>query len=77
MTHIANKVNPRRRGDLVLTGLGAGLLASQVALVVHGLTDTATWGTRPAAVVWAIWGLAIVAFMLASTEENSGGLAAE
>ena len=50
-----------RRGDLVLTGLGAGLLASQAALVVHGLTDAATWGTRPAVVVWAIWGLAVAA----------------
>ncbi len=44
-----------------LAGLGAGLLASQVALAVHGLTDAATWGTRPAVVVWAIWGLAMAA----------------
>ncbi len=67
----------RRRGNSVLTGLGAGLLASQAALVVHGLTDAATWGTRPAVVVWAIWGLAMATFILASTEEGSGGLAAE
>jgi len=52
-----------------LTGLGAGLLASQVALVVHGLTDAATWGTRPAVVVWALWGLAMAAWNLAGEPE--------
>jgi len=54
----------RERADLVLTGLSAGLLASQAALVIHGLTDAATWGTRPAVVVWAIWGTAMAAFAL-------------
>jgi putative inorganic carbon (hco3(-)) transporter len=54
----------RRQRDAVLTGLGAGLLASQAALVVHGLTDAATWGTRPAVVVWAIWGLAMAATLI-------------
>lgn len=44
-------------------GLGAGLLCSQVALVVHGLVDAVTWGmVRPAPIVWAIWGLAIAGF---------------
>ncbi len=47
-----------------LSALGAGLLASQVALIVHGLTDAATWGTRPAVLVWAIWGLAMAALNL-------------
>jgi putative inorganic carbon (HCO3(-)) transporter len=42
-----------------LAGLGAGLLGAQVALAVHGLTDAVTWGTRPAVVVWAMWGLAM------------------
>ena len=45
-------------------GLGAGLLASQVALGVHGLTDAVTWGTRPAVLVWAVWGLAMAAWNL-------------
>ena len=40
--------------------LGSGILASQVALIVHGMTDAVTWGmVRPAPIVWAIWGLAI------------------
>jgi putative inorganic carbon (hco3(-)) transporter len=54
----------RKCGHPVLAGLGAGLLASQAALVVHGLTDAATWGTRPAVVVWAIWGLAMAATLI-------------
>ncbi len=41
-----------------LLGLGAGLLAAQVALAVHGLTDAVTWGmVRPAPLVWLVWGL--------------------
>jgi putative inorganic carbon (HCO3(-)) transporter len=47
-----------------MAGLGAGVLASQAALVAHGLTDAATWGTRPAVVVWAIWGLAMAAMLI-------------
>ena len=52
------------QGETVLTAFGAGLLASQAALVVHGLTDAATWGTRPAVVVWVVWGLTMAVFML-------------
>ncbi len=39
--------------------LGAALLCAQAALGVHGLWDAATWGTRPAVLVWAIWGTGI------------------
>lgn len=48
-----------RTGASWITGLGAGLLCSQLALVVHGLSDAVTWGmVRPAPIVWALWGLA-------------------
>jgi O-antigen ligase len=46
------------RRDGWMAGLGAGLLSSQVALAVHGMTDATTWGQiRTAPVVWALWGL--------------------
>ncbi len=46
-------------------GLGAGLVGSQVAMVIHGLTDAVTWGmVRPAPIVWGIWGIAIAAMLL-------------
>lgn len=51
-------------GDAWMAGLGAGLFASQIALVVHGLIDSVTWGmVRPAPLVWAIWGIAVAAWM--------------
>jgi putative inorganic carbon (HCO3(-)) transporter len=59
-----------RRGQALdaswIAGLGAGLLCSQVALTVHGLTDATTWGTRPAIIVWGLWGLAMAGTNLAS-----------
>ncbi len=46
-------------GDKLATILGAGLLCSQAALVVHGFTDAVTWGmVRTAPFVWMIWGMA-------------------
>jgi O-antigen ligase len=45
-------------GDGWIAGLGAGLLGSQVALVVHGFLDAVTWGmVKPAPIVWGLWGL--------------------
>lgn len=42
--------------------LGIGLFGSQVALIVHGLTDAVTWGmVRTAVIVWALWSLTMVA----------------
>jgi putative inorganic carbon (HCO3(-)) transporter len=52
--------NARKADDGWITGLGAGVIASQVALIVHGLLDAVTWGmVRPAPMVWAIWGIAM------------------
>jgi putative inorganic carbon (HCO3(-)) transporter len=45
-------------GDRWAQALGAGLLASQVALIVQGLLDAVTWGmVRTAVIPWALWGL--------------------
>lgn len=53
----------RARKDAPCAAIGAGLLGSQLALVVHGITDAVTWGmVRPAPVVWAIWGLGVAAW---------------
>jgi putative inorganic carbon (HCO3(-)) transporter len=51
----------RAAGDPERAGLGAGLLACQAALLAHGLMDATTWGTRPAIIVWGLWGLAVAA----------------
>lgn len=53
-----------------MAGLGAGLLGAQVALAVHGLFDAATWGTRPAVIVWALWGVALAACNYAGAAWN-------
>jgi putative inorganic carbon (HCO3(-)) transporter len=57
-----------------LAGLGAGLLAAQAVLAVHGVVDAVTWGTRPAIVVWGIWGLALAGWVLVRCEPPYGNL---
>ena len=50
-------------GNGLACGLGAGLLAAQVALMVHGMVDAVTWGmVRPAPIVWALWGLIVLSW---------------
>jgi putative inorganic carbon (HCO3(-)) transporter len=54
----------RAQQDGLITGIGAGLLCSQAALTVHGLTDAVTWGmVRPAPLVWGIWGVVVFAWL--------------
>ena len=54
----------RVQGDEWLSGVGAGLLCSQVALAAHGLVDAVTWGmVRPAPLVWALWGITAAALL--------------
>lgn len=51
-------------------GLGVGLLGSQLALIVHGMTDSVTWGmVKPAVIVWAIWGLTLVGWQFYSKDQ--------
>jgi putative inorganic carbon (HCO3(-)) transporter len=55
----------RRLQDAWIMALGAGLLGSQFALAVHGLTDAVTWGmVRPAPLVWGLWGLTVASWNL-------------
>jgi putative inorganic carbon (HCO3(-)) transporter len=58
-------------------GLGVGLLGSLIALSVHGLMDAATWGTRPAFLAWAVFGLVTAAYNYAEKAalvQRSGSL---
>jgi putative inorganic carbon (HCO3(-)) transporter len=51
-----------RKGRSQVAAIGAGLLLSQFALIVHGFLDAVTWGmVRPAPFVWAGWGMAMAA----------------
>jgi putative inorganic carbon (hco3(-)) transporter len=54
-----------------LAGLGAGLMAAQVTLATHGLVDAVTWDTRPALVVWGLWGLALAGWGFISREAKN------
>jgi len=53
-----------------LAGMGAGLLAALVALAIHGIVDAATWGSRPAVVVWGLWGLAIAGWLMVRRDSS-------
>jgi len=68
----------RVAGDGWVAGLGAGLLGSQLALAVHGLTNAATWGEiRTAPITWGLWGLTMACGLLIAfrRSEDSGEIA--
>lgn len=51
-----------RRGteaqDGLMAGVGAGMLASQLALLMQGMLDAVVWGmVRSAPLIWVLWGL--------------------
>jgi len=55
----------KKQKNSLTIGLGAGLLLSQVALIVHGLVEAVTWGmVRPAPVVWLLWGIAVAGWLV-------------
>jgi putative inorganic carbon (HCO3(-)) transporter len=51
-------------GDSWSVGLGVGLLAAQLALLVHGVVDAAVWGAHSGIVVWLLWGVCAAAYNL-------------
>lgn len=60
--------------DLPVASLGAGLLCSQLALAVHGLTDAVTWGmVKPAPLVWVVWGVSVAGWnvLIQDSSENA------
>lgn len=64
-----------RYRDFYCIGLGAGLMCCQIALAIHGLLDSVTWGmVRPAPMVWVIWGVTVATaeiFQASSTPISS------
>lgn len=57
--------NGRKNQEIQSSALGIGIIASQSALFIHGLTDAVTWGmVRPAPLVWAVWGLAASGWLI-------------
>lgn len=49
-----------------LVGLGAGIIAGQAALLMHGMIDSVVWGmVRPSPLIWLLWGLSFGAFSVA------------
>lgn len=48
-----------REGESEMAWLLRGAAAGLGAALIHGLVDAVTWNTRPAFLVWAVWGLAV------------------
>jgi putative inorganic carbon (HCO3(-)) transporter len=54
-----------------VSALGLGLLISLMVMVLHGLVDAATWGTKPAVIPWLVMGLSVAAYHLAASDQPS------
>jgi putative inorganic carbon (HCO3(-)) transporter len=46
-------------GEPDLVWLQRGAIASLAGVLAHGVVDAVPWNTRPAWLVWAVWGLAV------------------
>lgn len=56
-----------------LAGVGAGFLCAQIALVVHGMFDSVTWGmVRSAPILWALWGTVLAGTILIESWKDTG-----
>ncbi len=59
-------VDTYRHSRGALRAAGAGWLAMLTALVVHGSVDAVPWvHTRPAALLWALWGITVATWRVA------------
>lgn len=50
-----------------LAALGLGITAGLFAMLVHGMFDAVTWGTKPAVFAWVLMAVAIVLFRFAES----------
>lgn len=62
---LAARSLPALAGQRDLLWLQRGAIASLAGVLVHGLVDAVPWNTRPAWLVWAVWGLAVGLALLA------------
>ena len=52
----------RRLGEKTLTGISLGLLGGLVALVIHGLVDAVTWGSKASFLPWLLFAATVIAY---------------
>ncbi len=53
----------RDSGQADLEALAAGVFASLIAMITHGLVDAPLWGTKPSIVAWFFMGLAAMLYV--------------
>jgi len=68
-------ISSKKNQVVWVTGLSAGLLTGQMALVIHGIFDSVIWGMiRPAPIVWALWGLILASFLVTENHFQNCGI---
>lgn len=54
-----------RVGAMRLASISLGLLGSLVVLVIHGVSDAVTWGSKPSVLPWLLFACTVTAYRLA------------
>jgi putative inorganic carbon (HCO3(-)) transporter len=72
LTGMALKLLRRPAAGALYPILGGAALGFNAVLVLHGLLDCVLWGTRPALLVWILWGLTATAWNLADSSAAGG-----
>jgi hypothetical protein len=53
-----------------VNALGLGLFISLIVMLLHGLVDAVTWGTKPSVIPWLVMGLSVAADNLTKAENS-------
>lgn len=61
----------KKHQDPLVIGISVGLLCGQFTMLVHGITDVPLWATRPALLVWSLWGIALALPILTALPSES------
>ncbi|MFN8442898.1 MAG: O-antigen ligase family protein [Caldilineaceae bacterium] len=59
----------RKRALAIRSAIAAGALATTVAMLLHGMVDAATWGTKPAPLAWVILAVTTLIYQSVNDQE--------
>lgn len=68
--HAQHNQRRQKRALAIRSAIAAGALATTVAMLLHGMVDAATWGTKPAPLAWVILAVTTLIYQSVNGSEH-------